>query len=157
MTQAGQKELAQSVFTCSWEHVKTFENACDVPSVFAHGYDWWYDTNQGKDLFEELGGQVVDHTRLFFFVQACDSELNECEEAVITKASRFRTSPFSNIWQAIARMLGFSGQRSGKLLRDVYGRMFQTSKTKGGGSLRQSFGVASMPTSQKCAQTSAVR
>ncbi|KAJ1486811.1 hypothetical protein T484DRAFT_1788349 [Baffinella frigidus] len=125
MTQAGQKELAQSIFTCAWVENATFENACDVPSVFAHGYDWWYDTNEGKHLFEEMGGKVVgqtrqggkvvDHTRLFFFVQACDSELNECEEA------------------AIARKLGFSGQRSGKLLRDVYGKMFQTSKTTGGG------------------------
>ena len=129
---AGQQELADSGFTCSWVGDASFENACGVPAVSAQGYDWWYETKQGKDLFVELGGEVVDQTRLFFFVQACASELRECEEAVIKKTCRFARNPVSNIWLAIARKFGLSEPRAGQRLKDVYVRTFQVPRTRGG-------------------------
>ena len=131
MTKVVQKELAVS-FTCTWVANATFENSCSQPPVFARAYDWWYDLKEGKDIFVGLGGKVVDHTRLFFFVQACDNELRKCEEAEIKRPNQFATSPVNHIWKAIARRLGFSKPREGTVLKEVYLRTFRVSKTSGG-------------------------
>ena len=126
MTKAG-KSVS---FTCAWVEDSTFENSCEVPDVFAKGYDFWKKTGE-EHPFVVLYGEVVDQTRLFFIVQACNDDLEECRLAVIKKTSKFRTNPVSNIWQAIARALGFDGPRSGQRLKDLYVRTFQVSKRGG--------------------------